>query len=54
MTVDATTGGCGCAGGGRKKHGKGHTKKHISHMKKVKTPKNKTGKKGKGKTKAKH
>lgn len=51
MTVDATTGGCGCAGGGRKKHGKGHTKKHISHMKKVKTPK--IVKKGKGKTKSK-
>jgi hypothetical protein len=50
MTVEATTGGCGCAGGGRKKHGKGHTKKHMKHIK-SKTPK--INKKGKGKTKAK-
>jgi hypothetical protein len=42
MTVEATTGGCGCAGGGRKKNGKGHTKKHMMKCGKRKV---KTGKK---------
>lgn len=38
MTI-SSTGGCGCAGGGRKKNGKGHTKKHMSHLKKLKSGK---------------
>lgn len=42
MTVEATTGGCGCAGGGRKNNGKGYTKKHIKGCgkRKGKTSKN--------------